>query len=64
MDFLNDFYSVTSDTKISVAQTREFFLGALIEEKQARKNGTGVFTGTVHSIKGMEFKHVFILDHG
>ena len=61
---LNDFYSVISSTEISVAQTREFFLSALIEERQARRTGTGVFTGTVHSIKGMEFKHVFILDHG
>ncbi len=61
---LNDFCSVISGTEISVAQAREFFLGALIEEKQARKTGTGVFIGTVHSIKGMEFKHVLILDHG
>jgi len=61
---LNDFGSIISNTKISIAQAREFFLGALIEEKQARKIGTGIFTGTVHSIKGMEFKHVFILDHG
>ncbi len=61
---LNDFCSVISGTQISVAQAKEFFLSALIEEKQARRTGTGVFTGTVHSIKGMEFKHVFILDHG
>lgn len=61
---LNDFYSVISSTEISVAQAREFFLCALIEERQARRTGTGVFTGTVHSIKGMEFKYVFILDNG
>ncbi|HRF91424.1 MAG TPA: 3'-5' exonuclease, partial [Desulfobacter postgatei] len=61
---LNAFCSVISGTEISVAQAREFFLSALLEEKQARKTGTGIFTGTVHSIKGMEFKHVFILDHG
>ena len=61
---LSDFGSVISGTKISVSQAKEFFLSALLEEKQARRTGTGVFTGTVHSIKGMEFKHVFILDHG
>jgi len=41
---LNDFCSVISGTEISVAQAREFFLSALLEEKQARKTGTGVFT--------------------
>ncbi|WP_020585733.1 RecQ family ATP-dependent DNA helicase [Desulfobacter curvatus] len=61
---LDDFCSIISGTEISVAQAREFFLSALLEEQQARRTGTGVFTGTVHSIKGMEFKHVFILDHG
>lgn len=61
---LDDFCSVISGTQISVAQAKDFFLSALLEEKQARRTGTGVFTGTVHSIKGMEFKHVFILDHG
>ena len=61
---LNDFCAVISSTQISVSQAKDFFLSALLEEKQARRTGTGVFTGTVHSIKGMEFKHVFILDHG
>jgi ATP-dependent DNA helicase RecQ len=63
-EILNDFCSTISSTQISISQTKEFFLSALIEEKQARRTGTGIFTGTVHSIKGMEFKHVFILDHG
>nr|WP_320191600.1 RecQ family ATP-dependent DNA helicase [uncultured Desulfobacter sp.] len=61
---LNDFCSVISATEISVSQAKDFFLSALLEEKQARRTGTGVVAGTVHSIKGMEFKHVFILDHG
>ena len=63
-DILNDFCSVISGEHISVDQARQFFLSALLEERQARKIGAGVFLGTVHSIKGMEFKHVFILDHG
>jgi ATP-dependent DNA helicase RecQ len=61
---IDDFCSMITSTHISVSQAKDFFLSALLEEKQARRTGTGVFTGTVHSIKGMEFKHVFILDHG
>lgn len=61
---IDDFCSMISSTQISVSQAKDFFLSALLEEKQARRTGTGIFTGTVHSIKGMEFKHVLILDHG
>ncbi len=61
---MDDFCRVTRDMDISVSRAKEFALSAFLEEKQARKTGTGVFAGTVHSVKGMEFDHVFILDHG
>ncbi len=43
---------------------KNFAPDILMEEKQEQKSGRGVFLGTVHSIKDMEFPHVFILDSG
>lgn len=59
---LDDWQGITPHMPVSVARAREFALSCLAEEKQVI--GTGVFTGTVHSVKGMEFPHVFILDQG
>ena len=61
---LSAWCSITHDMKISVSRAKAFALEYLLEEKQAHKTGTGIFMGTVHSVKGMEFPHVFILDHG
>jgi len=43
---------------------KQFALETLLEERQEKRTGTGVFLGTVHSVKGMEFPHVFLLDDG
>ncbi|MCG8634465.1 MAG: RecQ family ATP-dependent DNA helicase [Desulfobacterales bacterium] len=61
---LDAWCSITQDMKISVSRARTFALEYLLEERQAHKTGTGIFMGTVHSVKGMEFPYVFILDHG
>ena len=63
-NIMEDFCRTSKDSEVSVSRAKEFALSALLEEKQARKTGSGVFAGTVHSVKGMEFSHVFILDHG
>ncbi|MCG8618950.1 MAG: ATP-binding domain-containing protein, partial [Desulfobacterales bacterium] len=55
---------INPDMEISLARARDFIWEALAEERQEHKTGTGVFTGTVHSVKGMEFPVVFILDGG
>ncbi len=55
---------VNSDMEISVDQAKAFALETLVEERREHKTGTGVFLGTAHSVKGMEFPVVFVLDGG
>ena len=50
--------------EISIDRAKDFVLETLLEEKREHKTGTGVFLGTAHSVKGMEFPFVFILDGG
>jgi ATP-dependent DNA helicase RecQ len=63
-DILESWCRINSDLKISIARAREFVLETLLEERQEHKTGNGVFMGTVHGVKGMEFSVVFILDGG
>ena len=52
----------TSNLVMSAEYTREFFYELLHETKNDCRLGQGVFLSTMHSAKGMEFKHVIILD--
>ena len=61
---LESWRAVNSDMEISIARAKDFVLETLLEEKREHKIGTGVFLGTAHSVKGMEFPFVFILDNG
>jgi ATP-dependent DNA helicase RecQ len=61
---LESWCRINSDIKISVARAKDFALETLLEERREHKTGNGVFMGTVHSVKGMEFPFVFILDGG
>ena len=40
----------------------EFLFDSLREQRREQQVGEGVFGGTVHAAKGLEFAHVFILD--
>ncbi len=61
---LESWCTINSDMEISVSLAKDFVLETLVEERREHKTGTGVFLGTVHSVKGMEFPFVFILDGG
>ncbi|MGR8934973.1 MAG: RecQ family ATP-dependent DNA helicase [Gammaproteobacteria bacterium] len=61
---LRDWQSETGGGKVPTAQTLEFLYETLAEQGRERRLGQGVLLGTIHSIKGMEFGHVFILDGG
>ena len=63
-DILDSWCSTNPEIEISVKKAKNFVLESLLEEKRDAKTGKGVFLGTVHSVKGMEFKYVFILDYG
>ncbi len=54
----------TANARVPVKQTLEFVVETLCEQRRERRLGEGVFLSTVHSGKGMEFSHVFILDGG
>ena len=61
---LESWCDINSDMEISIDRAKDFALETLLEEKREHKTGTGVFLGTAHSVKGMEFPFVFILDGG
>jgi ATP-dependent DNA helicase RecQ len=61
---LQSWCDINSDMEISIDRAKDFVLETLLEEKREHKTGAGVFLGTAHSVKGMEFPCVFILDGG
>lgn len=61
---LDAWCQITPDMEISLSQAKAFIMETLLEERREHKTGKGVFMGTVHSVKGMEFPYVFILDGG
>lgn len=61
---LEDWRAETGDGLIPVTQTLDFLSEALAEQRRDRRLGHGLFLSTIHSAKGMEFKHVVILDGG
>ncbi|MCB9495174.1 MAG: RecQ family ATP-dependent DNA helicase [Desulfobacteraceae bacterium] len=63
-DLLDIWEKINGDLAVSVCELKNFFIQAFLEEKRDPKTGNGVFLGTVHSVKGMEFEYVFILDGG
>lgn len=63
-DILDAWCHTNGDRKITTARAQEFVLETLLEERREHRIGKGVFLGTVHSAKGMEFVHVFMPDGG
>lgn len=61
---LDDWRTETDDSLIPVTQTIDYLSEALAEQRRNRRLGHGLFLSTIHSAKGMEFKHVVILDGG
>ena len=61
---LESWCQINSDIEISTLEAKNFTLKTLLEERREQKIGKGVFLGTVHGVKGMEFPYVFILDGG
>jgi ATP-dependent DNA helicase RecQ len=63
-DGLQALEAETGDSEISLFQVHHFFSQLILEQKREQRLGKGIFLGTVHSAKGMEFSHVFVLDGG
>ncbi|MGZ4978024.1 MAG: ATP-dependent helicase, partial [Methylobacter sp.] len=54
----------TDNAEISRQQLLEYLYESLADQRRDCRLGKGVFLSTIHSVKGMEFSHVFILDGG
>jgi ATP-dependent DNA helicase RecQ len=58
---LTDWTEETGGLPQPVRQIEEYVYESLIEQKRARSLGDGLLLTTVHSAKGLEFDHVFVL---
>ena len=52
----------TADATLPVGLAIDTFYDYLAEQRREKFLGSGVFLGTIHSTKGMEFPHVIIID--
>ncbi len=60
--FLQGYLEETSDSILPVSWAIDRFYEFLVEQRREKMMGQGIFLSTVHSAKGMEFPHVFVLD--
>ena len=58
---INDWIEETHDNEQAASMIEDYFYEALNDQGRSRNLGSGIFFSTVHSIKGLEFDHVFIL---
>jgi ATP-dependent DNA helicase RecQ len=61
IDLLNQWAEETHDADQPVSAIEEYLYEALADQGRSRNLGKGVFLSTIHSVKGLEFDHVFIL---
>lgn len=61
---LDDWRNETGDGETANSLTLDFIAETLAEQRLDRTFGQGVLLGTVHSVKGLEFDHVVIIDGG
>lgn len=61
---LTDWQTETADAGVPAAECLEFVYESLADQRRERRLGQGVLLSTIHSVKGMEFGHVVILDGG
>jgi ATP-dependent DNA helicase RecQ len=63
-EFIHGYEEETGDAALPVPSLIESLYDSLVELRREQSIGNGVFLGTLHGAKGMEFSHVFILDGG
>lgn len=63
MDSFFEAYQVeTEDSLLPVSRVIDGFYEYVAEQRREKLLGRGIFLSTIHSAKGMEFSHVFVLD--
>lgn len=61
-DFVQTLVDETADALLPVSWAVDAFFDWVAEQKREKYLGGGLFLGTIHAAKGMEFAHVVILD--
>jgi ATP-dependent DNA helicase RecQ len=56
-----DWQEETGDALYPVSAIEEYFYETLADQGRLKTIGNGIFLSTLHSVKGLEFDHVFIL---
>ncbi len=56
-----DWRAETNNVEQPVSLVEDYFYEALADQGRSRNLGSGIFLSTVHSVKGLEFDHVFML---
>jgi ATP-dependent DNA helicase RecQ len=62
LKFLESYREETFDAELPVGWMLDRLYEYLAEQRREKTIGEGIFLGTIHTAKGMEFSHVFILD--
>lgn len=60
--FFENYRDETADSILPVGRAIDRFYEFTAEQRREKVLGQGIFLSTIHSSKGMEFPHVFILD--
>ncbi len=60
--FFENYQDETSNSMLPVSRVIDRFYEFIAEQRRDKALGRGIFLSTIHSSKGMEFPHVFILD--
>ncbi len=60
-NLIENWVEETSDTAQPVPDILDYLYETLGDQRRSGNLGKGAFLSTVHSVKGMEFKHIFIL---
>ncbi len=63
-DILLELQADTANAQLPVSYFIEYIYETLAEQRRDQSVGNGIFLSTVHSAKGMEFPHVFVLGGG
>lgn len=58
---IDDWRDETNDRPQPVTKIEDYFYESLADQHRSRQLNNGIYLSTVHSVKGLEFDHVFIL---
>ena len=60
--FVRALVDETADAMLPVGWAVDALYDFIAEQRREKSLGSGIFLGTIHSTKGLEFSHVIILD--